>query len=48
MAWTIGVWLQVGLAFGQANTATIRGRVHDAQGASIASATVTVSGRDTG
>jgi outer membrane receptor protein involved in Fe transport len=48
MVWTIGVWLQVGLAFGQANTATIRGRVHDAQGASIASATVTVSGRDTG
>jgi outer membrane receptor protein involved in Fe transport len=47
-AWAIGIFLQVGLAFGQANTATIRGRVHDAQGASIASATVTVSGRDTG
>jgi hypothetical protein len=46
--WVVVVFLQAGFAFGQANTATIRGRVHDPQGASVASATVTVSGRDTG
>ena len=37
-----------GLAFGQATTATVRGRVHDSQGRPVPSAIVTVTGRDTG
>jgi outer membrane receptor protein involved in Fe transport len=44
----VAIFLQVASAYGQANTATIRGRVHDGQGASVPSATVTVSSRDTG
>jgi hypothetical protein len=44
----VAILLQVASAYGQANTATIRGRVHDAQGASVPSASVTVSSRDTG
>src|SRR5690349_793376 len=39
---------QAGLASGQAATATIRGLVRDAQGRPVPSATVTVTGRDTG
>jgi hypothetical protein len=48
VTWTMLVVLQAGFAFGQTNTATIRGRVHDAQGASVPSATVTVTNPDTG
>ena len=46
--WMVAMLLQVASVYGQANTATIRGRVHDAQGASVPSASVTVSSRDTG
>ena len=42
------VLVPAGLAFGQATTATVRGRVHDSQGRPVPSATVTVTGRDTG
>jgi hypothetical protein len=42
------VALVPGLASAQATTATIRGVVHDPQGAPVPSATVAVSGRDTG
>jgi hypothetical protein len=35
-------------AFGQATTATVRGRVEDGQGRPVAAATVTITGRDTG
>ena len=45
--WTVAALLQVALAYGQ-TTATIRGRVRDAQAAPVAAATVTVTGRDTG
>ena len=44
----IAVLLQLGLAFGQAATATIRGLVRDSQGRPVSSATVTVTGRETG
>ena len=40
--------LHVGLAYGQAATATIRGLVRDSQGRPVPSATVTVVGRGTG
>jgi len=40
--------LQVGPAFGQAASATIRGLVRDSQGRPVPSATVTVTGRETG
>lgn len=40
--------LQAELGFGQTNTAAIRGRVHDAQGAAVPVATVTVTYPDTG
>jgi hypothetical protein len=42
------VALVPGLASAQTTTATIRGVVHDPQGAPVPSATVAVSGRDTG
>ena len=42
------VLVQAGLAFGQATTATVRGRVHDSQGRPVPSATVTLTGRETG
>jgi outer membrane receptor protein involved in Fe transport len=42
------VMLQVPMAFGQAATSTVRGRIHDSQGRPVASAIVTVAGRDTG
>ena len=45
---TLAALLQAGLAFGQATTATIRGLVRDAQGRPVPSATVTVTGRETG
>ena len=44
--WTIAAVLQITLAYGQATTATIRGRVVDPQGRPVASATVTVSRQD--
>jgi Carboxypeptidase regulatory-like domain/TonB dependent receptor len=40
--------LSVTPAFGQAPTATVRGRVRDSQGRPVAAASVTVTGRDTG
>jgi outer membrane receptor protein involved in Fe transport len=40
--------LNVSLAFGQATTATVRGRVLDGQGRPVTSATITVAGRETG
>jgi outer membrane receptor protein involved in Fe transport len=45
--WTVVAVLHVTLAYGQ-TTATLRGQVRDAQGAAVASATVTVSSRSTG
>src|SRR5215207_11231593 len=42
------VLLQVAVGFGQTTTATVRGRVQDGQGRTVAAATVTVTGRDTG
>src|SRR5690349_8515750 len=42
------VLVQATAAFGQAATATVRGRVDDAQGRPVASATVTVTAPDTG
>ncbi len=44
--WTIAAVLQITLAYGQATTATIRGRVVDPQGRPVASATVTVRRQD--
>ncbi len=46
--WIIVAIVHVGSAFGQTTTATIRGRVHDQQGAPIPSAAVTVTARGTG
>ena len=46
--WMIVALVHVGSAFGQTTTATIRGRVHDQQGAPIPSAAVTVTSRGTG
>jgi len=40
--------MQLGLAYGQAATATIRGLVRDSQGRPVPSATVTVTGHETG
>jgi hypothetical protein len=47
-AWFILVLIPAALASAQATTATIRGVVHDPQGAPVAAATVAVNGRDTG
>lgn len=47
-AWMLVAFLQAGFATGQTTTATLRGRIHDQQGAPVPAATVTVSGRGTG
>jgi len=41
-------FLQVTAAYGQTTTATLRGRVHDPQGAGVPAAAVTVTGQGTG
>ena len=46
-AWVLLGLLQVTAAYGQ-TTATLRGRVHDPQGAAVPAASVTVTGRGTG
>lgn len=46
--WVLLAVLHVTSVSGQTTTATLRGRVHDAQGASVPAAAVTVTGRNNG